>query len=117
MPPSRPWTGCALEVLAPAVHRGLYPGLYRLGDIAIARHAAAGQIRRTAERADMTIASAALRQTMVDTQLKTVGVTDADIWDLLEMLGCDVAHVYFIAHPMSAAALEQIQDTGAGQWL
>ena len=34
------------------------------------------------------------------------GVTDAEIWDLLEMLGCDAAQGYFIAHPMSAAALE-----------
>ncbi|HEY9199412.1 MAG TPA: EAL domain-containing protein, partial [Gammaproteobacteria bacterium] len=34
------------------------------------------------------------------------GVTDAEIWDLLEMLGCDAAQGYFIAHPMSATALE-----------
>lgn len=34
------------------------------------------------------------------------GVTNTEIWDLLEMLGCDTAQGYFIAHPMSAAALE-----------
>lgn len=34
------------------------------------------------------------------------GVSSSEIWDLLEILGCDTAQGYFIAHPMSAENLE-----------
>ena len=34
------------------------------------------------------------------------GVSNREIWDLLEILGCDAAQGYFIAHPMPAQALE-----------
>ncbi|MBU1190568.1 MAG: EAL domain-containing protein [Gammaproteobacteria bacterium] len=35
------------------------------------------------------------------------GVSSAEIWDLLEILGCDTAQGYYIAHPMSAENLER----------
>jgi diguanylate cyclase (GGDEF)-like protein len=35
------------------------------------------------------------------------GVSSAEIWDLLEILGCDTAQGYFIAHPMPAENLER----------
>ena len=39
------------------------------------------------------------------------GVSNSEIWDLLEILRCDTAQGYFIAHPMSAAALEHWLDS------
>lgn len=35
------------------------------------------------------------------------GVSSSEIWDLLEILGCDAAQGYFIAHPMPAENLER----------
>lgn len=39
------------------------------------------------------------------------GVSSAEIWDLLEILGCDTAQGFFIAHPMSATDLERWLDS------
>jgi EAL domain-containing protein (putative c-di-GMP-specific phosphodiesterase class I) len=33
------------------------------------------------------------------------GIEDADTWDLLRRLGCDIAQGYFIGRPMTASAL------------
>ncbi len=39
------------------------------------------------------------------------GVSSAEIWGQLEILGCDTAQGYYIAHPMSAANLERWLDS------
>lgn len=40
-------------------------------------------------------------------QVVAEGVEDQATWDLLEMLGCDIAQGYYLSRPVSAQALEQ----------
>jgi diguanylate cyclase (GGDEF)-like protein/PAS domain S-box-containing protein len=43
------------------------------------------------------------------------GIEDAQTWDLLTALGCDVAQGYYISRPLSAAAAEQWMDGWNGR--